>query len=127
MADGQPKKDISNKTSIIHDSEGPSSVSLTSAALVITGITFASMMGGFGIAIGRARKKSPDAFTGRYNEGVKLATRALAYGSLWAFGGVGVIVYGVKTALGVRTVSILVSKKNEDSFDLGQVFDHSEL
>lgn len=84
------------------------------------------MMGGFGVTLGMARKKTPDAFSGRYNEGVKLATRALVYGSLWAVGGVGVIVYGVKTALGVKTVSILVSKETVQSngVNVNTISDH---
>ncbi|XP_031569808.1 transmembrane protein 242-like [Actinia tenebrosa] len=114
MADEQPGDDSSNKKSVISDSEQESPrVSLTSAALLLTGVTVASMMGGFGVTLGMARKKSPDAFTGRYNEGVKLATRALAYGSLWAIGGVGVIVYGVKTALGVKTTKEFGAKMTE--------------
>lgn len=127
MADEQPQNDSSNKSSVIRDSERESpSVSLTSAALLLTGVTVASMMGGFGVTLGMARKKTPDAFSGRYNEGVKLATRALVYGSLWAVGGVGVIVYGVKTALGVKTVSILVSKETVQSngVNVNTISDH---
>lgn len=82
-------------------------VSLTTAALFLTGVTFASMVGGFGLSLGIARKKSPDAFVSRHNEGAKLALRALGYGSLLAMGGVGAIVFSVKTALGVHTVSIV--------------------
>jgi hypothetical protein len=106
MADGDLEEDDLNKTAIIPDSsQESSSVSLTSAALLLTGVTFASMMGGFGVSLGMARKRSPDAFVSRHNEGVRLAVRALVYGSVCAISGVGVIVYGVKTALGVKTVS----------------------
>lgn len=99
------KENIPTKTPQTHE------ISLTTAAVFLTGVTFASMMGGFGVSLGMARKKSPDAFVTRYNDGVKLAARALGYGSLLAVSGVGLIVYGVKKALGVSNVSI--GKANE--------------
>lgn len=105
MADEKTKIEVEEKQAIFSDNQTESTpVSLTTAALFVTGVTFASMMGGFGVSLGMTRKKSPDAFVNRHNEGVKLAVRALSYGSLLAIGGVGVLVYGVKTALGVSNV-----------------------
>ena len=62
------------------------------------------MVGGFGYAIGQARRRSPGSFDQHQQEGVKLAVRALGWGTVLAVSGVGLLVFGVKTALGVKDV-----------------------
>ena len=77
-------------------------------ALFITGVTFASIVGGFGYAIGQARRRSSEAFDARTQEGVKLALRALGWGTVLAVSGVGLLVLSVKTTLGVKDVRIVL-------------------
>ncbi|KAK3735804.1 hypothetical protein QZH41_007427 [Actinostola sp. cb2023] len=112
MVDEKTKK-LEDAKIISDKQHETTAVSLTTAALFLTGVTFVSMMGGFGVSLGMARKKSPDAFVNRHNEGVKLAVRALGYGSLLAMGGVSVIVYGVKSALGVNTTKEFGTKMQD--------------
>ena len=73
-----------------------------------SGVTFASIVGGFGYAIGQARRRSSEAFDARTQEGVKLALRALGWGTVLAVSGVGLLVLSVKTALGVKDVRIVL-------------------
>ena len=75
-------------------------------ALLLTGVNFASMASGFGYAIGQARRRSPSSFDQRQQEGAKLAMRALGWGTVLAVSGVGLLIFGVKTALGVKDVRI---------------------
>lgn len=82
--------------------------SVLPGALFITGVTFASIVGGFGYAIGQARRRSSEAFDARTQEGVKLALRALGWGTVLAVSGVGLLVLSVKTALGVKDVRIVL-------------------
>lgn len=82
--------------------------SVLPGALFITGVTFASIVGGFGYAIGQARRRSSEAFDARSQEGVKLALRALGWGTVLAVSGVGLLVLSVKTALGVKDVRIVL-------------------
>ena len=99
-SDDDSKKLLENSTS-------PEDVKLTNVlpgAFFLTGVTFASMVGGFGYAIGQARRRSPGSFDQRQQEGVKLAVRALGWGTVLAVSGVGLLVLGVKTALGVKDV-----------------------
>lgn len=85
--------------------EDASSGSILPGAMFITGVTFASVVGGFGYAIGQARRRSPGSFDARTEEGVKLAIRALGWGTVLAVTGVGLLVLGVKKAMGVKDVS----------------------
>lgn len=56
------------------------------------GITSASVLFGFGLAVGATKKRSPTSFTGQvHDEGVKLAMRALGWGTLLSVSGVTVI------------------------------------
>ena len=82
--------------------------SVLPGALFITGVTFASIVGGFGYAIGQARRRSSEAFDARTQEGVKLALRALGWGTVLAVSGVGLLVLSVKTTLGVKDVRIVL-------------------
>lgn len=68
------------------------------------GVTFASVIGGFGLAVGAARKRSPTSFSGRvHDEGAKLAMRALGWSTLISVSGV--------TAIGIIGVSAYELKK----------------
>lgn len=60
------------------------------------GVTFASVIGGFGLAVGAARRRSPTSFSGQvHDEGAKLAMRALGWGTVLSVGGVtGILVVG---------------------------------
>ena len=100
MADDDSKKLIENSTS----SENVRPTNVLPGTLFLTGVTLASMIGGFGYAIGQARRRSPGSFDQRQQEGVKLAVRALGWGTILAVSGVGLLVFGVKTALGVKDV-----------------------
>lgn len=98
MANDGSKKLLGNNTS----SENVRPTSVLPGALFLTGVTLASMVGGFGYAIGQARRRSPGSFDQHQQEGVKLAVRALGWGTVLAVSGVGFLVFGVKTALGVK-------------------------
>lgn len=100
MADEGNKKLLEESAS----SENVSTTNVLPGALFLTGVTLASMVGGFGYAIGQARRRSPGSFDQRQQEGVKLAMRALGWGTVLAVSGVGLLVLGVKTALGVKDV-----------------------
>ncbi|PFX34576.1 transmembrane protein 242-like [Stylophora pistillata] len=89
----------------IHENDASQNVKSTdvlAGALLLSGVTFASMAGGFGYAIGQARRRSPSSFDQRQQEGAKLAMRALGWGTVIAVSGVGLLIFGVKTALGVK-------------------------
>ena len=89
-----------NTSALNHSSPG----SVLSKAFFISGVTLASIVGGFGFAIGQARRRGPEPFDVRTQEGVKLAIKALGYGTVLAISGVGLLILGVKTALGVKDV-----------------------
>lgn len=78
--------------------------SFLAETVFLAGVTFASMVGGFGYAIGQARRRSPEPLNARTHEGVKLALRALGWGTVLAVSGVGLLVLGVKTVFGVKDV-----------------------
>lgn len=80
-------------------------VDVTRGAIFLAGVTLASVVGGFGLSLGIARRRSPDAFSKSQNEAAKLAMKALGWGTLLAVSGVGLLVLGVKTAMGVKDVS----------------------
>lgn len=100
MADDGSKELLESSTS----SEDVRLTNVVPGAFFLTGVTLASMVGGFGYAIGQARRRSPVSFDQHQQEGVKLAVRALAWGTVLAISGVGLLVFGVKTALGVKDV-----------------------
>lgn len=99
MADDGSKELLESSTS----SEDVRLTNVVPGAFFLTGVTLASMVGGFGYAIGQARRRSPVSFD-QHQQGVKLAVRALAWGTVLAISGVGLLVLGVKTALGVKDV-----------------------
>lgn len=73
------------------------------------GVTFASVVGGFGVAIGSVRKRSPSTFSGNVQEeGAKLALRALGWGTVISVGGVATLSVLVKSVYELRKVDILL-------------------
>ena len=83
MADSSAENDLSS-------SDGSSVFKAKLAFLV--GVTFASIVGGFGLAVGAARRRSPTSFAGQvHDEGVKLAMRALGWGTVISVSGVAAI------------------------------------
>ena len=64
------------------ESQNKDRVGNLKGAVFLFGVTCMSILGGFGITVGRARKSAPDAFAERHNEATRLATRALGYVTL---------------------------------------------
>ena len=88
-----------------HESSGEEKgkVGKLGASFFIFGVTSASLLAGFGLALGRVKKKNPTEF----NElaANKLALKALGYGTILSISGCGVLVLAVKWAMGVKNVS----------------------
>lgn len=97
--DGQDKI-LEKRNTANHNGHG----SFLPETIFLAGVTFASMVGGFGYAIGQARRRSPEPLNARTHEGVKLALRALGWGTVLAVSSVGLLVLGVKTVFGVKDV-----------------------
>ena len=83
-----------------------SDLSFGAGVVFLAGVTFASVLGGLGLTLGRARRRNPGAFCKQHeaDEATRLALRALAWGTVYAVGGVGLLVFSVKSALGVKNV-----------------------
>ena len=71
----------------------------------LVGVTFGSVIGGFGLAVGVARRRSPTSFSGQvHDEGAKLAMRALGWGTVLSVSGVAAIGIVGKSAYELRKV-----------------------
>nr|XP_045613562.1 transmembrane protein 242-like isoform X2 [Procambarus clarkii] len=86
-----------------------------SAAFLI-GVAGMSMLGGFGMTLGMAKKKDPDMFnkgimgTREMREaGGALAMRALGRATLYAVGGVSVLCFGIWKLMGVKDVVVSIN------------------
>lgn len=85
---------------------------LSPAAAFLTGVAGVSMLGGFGMTLGMAKKKDPNMF----NKGIMgarelqeaggaLALRALGWGSLYAVAGFSVFCFSIWKLSGAKDVS----------------------
>ena len=84
------------------------------AGSYIGGITVVSLLAGFGLTLGRVKRKNPTEF-GELGAS-KLALKALGYGTLLSVTGCGLLVLAVKWALGVKNVSSLGLGKKLNNF-----------
>jgi len=89
-----------------------SRVGKVKASSFIFGVTTASLLAGFGLALGRVKRKNPTEF----NEVAanKLALKALGYGTVISFCGCGLLILAVKWALGVRSIDDFSSKMKKN-------------
>ena len=84
-----------------------SSIGNVKGSSFIFGICTVSLLAGFGLALGRVKRKNPTEF----NElaANKLALKALGYGTILSVCGCGILVVAAKWALGVRNVSPMLN------------------
>lgn len=87
-------------------------VPLFPAAAFLTGVAGASVLGGFGMTLGMAKKKDPNMFNKgimgareMHEAGGALALRALGWGSLYAIAGFSVFCFSVWKLSGAKDVS----------------------
>ena len=71
-------------------------------------VTCVAVAAGFGTTVARARKSMPSHLSNHYDEGARLATKALGYGTLISVTSCGLLVFGVMKAFGVNTVCNLL-------------------
>ena len=100
----EDKERVSSSESVTLKPQKPAEINFGAGVIFLAGVTFASILGGLGLTLGKARRKSPDAFGKRHEEATRLALRALGWGTVCAVGGVGLLVFGVKSALGIKDV-----------------------
>ena len=71
------------------------------------GVTFVSIIGGFGVAVASTKKRSPKLLSRNvHEEGTKLARRALAWGTVYSVGGVTAISVVVKSLYELKKVNV---------------------
>lgn len=77
--------------------------------LVVGGIAVASFIGAFGVSLGIAKRRSPEAFSRNVARDqvnpARLAMRALGLGTILAIVGVSGLALAVKYTLGIKSVS----------------------
>ena len=81
----------------------------SSTLFVVGSVAVVSFIGAFGVSVGLARRKSPEAFSRNAVQGqanpARLAMRALGFGTVLAVVGVSGLVLSIKYALGIKNVS----------------------
>ena len=89
-----------NEPSILDDSRA-----FKAKFAFLFGVTFASVVGGFGLAVGATRRRSPTPFSGQlHDEGARLAMRALGWGTVISVSGVAAIGIVAKSAYELKKV-----------------------
>ncbi|XP_003386280.1 PREDICTED: transmembrane protein 242-like [Amphimedon queenslandica] len=81
----------------------------SSTLFVVGSVAAVSFIGAFGVSVGLARRKSPEAFSRNAVQGqvnpARLAMRALGFGTVLAVVGVSGLVLSIKYALGIKNAS----------------------